>query len=260
MNKVEVLNDFNKINESKITNEELLDFVHKLGYNSIDEIKKEKSKLAKLEALFNELNLDNGEKAKKVEEDDVKSGSGEGSDTGSTSGDDTTSNTGSDKGGDTGSDKGGDTSSDKGGDTGSDKGGDTGSTSGDDTTSGTGSTSGDDTTSDTGSTSGDDTTTTNDDNINKDHKSKTVHIKSFAEFCGEIEEDEDDKTDSNTMNESAKITSDEEFEEYAMNILKKAHPDDFNEEEAKKTIEDILKDHNGDYGAAIGALNNGLSK
>ena len=38
MNKVEVLNDFNKINESKITNEELLDFVHKLGYNSIDEI------------------------------------------------------------------------------------------------------------------------------------------------------------------------------------------------------------------------------
>ena len=208
MNKVEVLNDFNKINESKITNEELLDFVHKLGYNSIDEIKKEKSKLAKLEALFNELNLDNGEKAKKVEEDDVKSGSGEGSDNGSTSGDDTTSNTGSDN----------------------------------------------------GSTSGDDTTTTNDDNTNKDHKSKTIHIKSFAEFCGEIEEDEDDKTDSNTMNESAKITSDEEFEEYAMNILKKAHPDDFDEEEAKKTIEDILKDHNGDYGAAIGALNNGLSK
>ncbi|WP_296864288.1 hypothetical protein [uncultured Methanobrevibacter sp.] len=224
MNKVEVLNDFNKINESKITNEELLDFVHKLGYNSIDEIKKEKSKLAKLEALFNELNLDNGEKAKKVEEDDVKSGSGEGSDTGSNKGGDTTSDTGSDNG----------------------------STSGDDTTSDTG--------SDNGSISGDDAVTTNDDNTNKDHKSKTIHIKSFAEFCGEIEEDEDDKTDSNTMNESAKITSDEEFKEYAMNILKKAHPDDFDEEEAKKTIEDILKDHNGDYGAAIGALNNGLSK
>ena len=252
MNKVEVLNDFNKINESKITNEELLDFVHKLGYNSIDEIKKEKSKLAKLEALFNELNLDNGEKAKKVEEDDVKSGSDEGSDNGSTSGDDTMSNSGSDKGGDNGSTSGDDTNSNIGSDKGSDNGSDNGSTSGDDTTSNTG--------SDNGSTSGDDTTTTNDDNTNKDHKSKTIHIKSFAEFCGEIEEDEDDKTDSNTMNESAKITSDEEFEEYAMNILKKAHPDDFDEEEAKKTIEDILKDHNGDYGAAIGALNNGLSK
>lgn len=227
MKKIEAFDSFNKVNESKLTNEELLDFVHKLGYNSIDDIKKEKSKLAKLEALFNELNMDNGEKAKKVDEDGVTSGSGAGSETGSSTGSaagtDTTSSTGSAAGTDT-------TSS---------TGSDTGSAAGTDTTSAAGT---------------DDTTT-----ANTETKPKSMHIKSFAEFCGEVEEEKEPKTNSDTMNES-EIKSDEQFKEYAMNILKKAHPDDFNEEEANKTIEDLLKDHNGDYGAAIGALNNGLSK
>ena len=239
MKKIEAFDSFNKVNESKLTNEELLDFVHKLGYNSIDDIKKEKSKLAKLEALFNELNMDNGEKAKKVDEDGVTSGSGAGSETGSSTGSaagtDTTSSTGSAAGTDT-------TSS---------TGSDTGSAAGTDTTSSTGSAAGTDTTSAAGT---DDTTT-----ANTETKPKSMHIKSFAEFCGEVEEEKEPKTNSDTMNES-EIKSDEQFKEYAMNILKKAHPDDFNEEEANKTIEDLLKDHNGDYGAAIGALNNGLSK
>lgn len=236
MKKIEAFDSFKKVNESKLTNEELLDFVHKLGYESIDDIKKEKSKLAKLEALFNELNMDNGEKAKKVDEDDLTSGSGTGSetgsDTGSATGTDTTSSTGSDTGSATGTD----TTSLTGSDTGSDTGTDTTSSTGDDTTAAVG-----------------DTTT------NTEAKPKSMHIKSFAEFCGEVEEDKEAKTNSDTMNES-EIKSDEQFKEYAMNILKKAHPDDFNEEEANKTIEDLLKDHNGDYGAAIGALNNGLSK
>lgn len=237
MKKIEAFDSFKKVNESKLTNEELLDFVHKLGYESIDDIKKEKSKLAKLEALFNELNMDNGEKAKKVEEDDLTSGSGAGSetgsDTGSAAGTDTTSSTGSDTGSATGTD----TTSSTGSDTGSAAGADTTSSTGDDTTAATAS----------------------DNTANTEAKPKSMHIKSFAEFCGEVEEDKEDKTNSNTMNES-EIKSDEQFKEYAMNILKKAHPDDFNEEEANKTIEDLLKDHNGDYGAAIGALNNGLSK
>lgn len=239
MKKIEAFDSFKKVNESKLTNEELLDFVHKLGYESIDDIKKEKSKLAKLEALFNELNMDNGEKAKKVDEDDLTSGSGAGSETGS----------------DTGSAAGADTTSSTGSDTGSATGTDTTSLTGSDTGSDTGSAAGADTTSSTG----DDATTAAGDTTNTEAKPKSMHIKSFAEFCGEVEEDKKAKTNSDTMNES-EIKSDEQFKEYAMNILKKAHPDDFNEEEANKTIEDLLKDHNGDYGAAIGALNNGLSK
>ena len=231
MKKIEAFDSFNKVNESKLTNEELLDFVHKLGYNSIEDIKKEKSKLAKLEALFNELNMDNGEKAKKVDEDGVTSGSGAGSETGSSAGSaagtDTTSSTGSD----------------------------TGSAAGTDTTSSTGSDTGSAAGTDTTSAAGTDDTAT----ANTETKPKSMHIKSFAEFCGEVEEEKEPKTNSDTMNES-EIKSDEQFKEYAMNILKKAHPDDFNEEEASKTIEDLLKDHNGDYGAAIGALNNGLTK
>ena len=231
MKKIEAFDSFKKVNESKITNEELLDFVHKLGYESLDDIKKEKSKLAKLEALFNELNMPDGKKAEHVEEENSGSGSGEGSTTGSDAG----STTGSDTGSTTGSDAGSAIGSDTGSATGSATGSDTGAAA----------------TTDTTSSDGLPGTT--------ETKPKSMHIKSFAEFCGEIEEDKEPKTNSDTMNES-EIKSDEQFREYAMNILKKAHPDDFDEETAEKTIEDILSDHNGDYGAAIGALNNGLSK
>ena len=226
MKKIEAFDSFKTVNESKITNEELMDFVHKLGYDSLDDIKKEKSKLAKLEALFNELNMPDGKKAQPVQEETSGSGSEEGSAAGS--------DTGSAAGSDTGSATGSDTGSATGSDTGSAAGSDTGAA-----------------TTDTTSSDGLPGTT--------EAKPKSMHIKSFAEFCGEIEEDKESKTNSDTMNES-EIKNDEQFKEYAMNILKKAHPDDFDEETAKKTIEDILSDHNGDYGAAIGALNNGLSK
>lgn len=240
MKKIEAFDSFKTVNESKITNEELMDFVRKLGYDSLDDIKKEKSKLAKLEALFNELNMPDGKKAQPVQEETSDTGSdassADGSDTGSATGD-STSSTGSDAGSATG-----DTTSSTGSDTGSDTDSDNGSADGSDTGAAT-----------TDTTSSDDLPATT------ENKPKSMHIKSFAEFCGEIEEDKESKINSDTMNES-EIKTDEQFKEYAMNILKKAHPDDFDEEIANKTIEDILNDHNGDYGAAIGALNHGLSK
>ena len=230
MKKIEAFDSFNKIDESKITNEELLDFVHKLGYESLDDIKKEKSKLAKLEALFNELNMSDGKKVQPVQEETSDTGSDTGSTNGSDAGTDATSSTGEDVTSSTGSDAG----STNGSDTGTDE---TSST-GDDTTS---------------------TDTTNDTTAATEVKPKSMHIKSFAEFCGEVEEDKETKTNSDAVNES-EIKSDEQFKEYAMNVLKKAHPDDFDEEIANKTIEDLLKKYNDDYGAAIGALNDGLSK
>ena len=226
MKKIEAFDSFNKIDESKITNEELLDFVHKLGYESLDDIKKEKSKLAKLEALFNELNMSDGKKVQPVQEETSDTGSDTGSTNGSDTCTDTTSSTGEDVTSSTGSD------------TGSDTGTDATSSTGDDTTS---------------------TDTTNDTTAATEVKPKSMHIKSFAEFCGEVEEDKETKTNSDAVNES-EIKSDEQFKEYAMNVLKKAHPDDFDEEIANKTIEDLLKKYNDDYGAAIGALNDGLSK
>lgn len=52
----------------------------------------------------------------------------------------------------------------------------------------------------------------------------------------------------------ADIKSDDDFKEYATNLLKKAHGDDFDEAKANETIEGILKDTDGDYGAAVGII------
>ena len=53
------------------------------------------------------------------------------------------------------------------------------------------------------------------------------------------------------------IESKEDFREYAMKILKKQHPDDFDEDIAKKVIDGLSKDaeKSGDWGSAIGRLN-----
>lgn len=56
------------------------------------------------------------------------------------------------------------------------------------------------------------------------------------------------------------IKSDSEFKEYAKTILKKAFKDDYDQAIADKTIKGILDKHGDDYGAAVGALENGLSK
>ena len=55
------------------------------------------------------------------------------------------------------------------------------------------------------------------------------------------------------MNES-EIKTDEEFEQYAMDRMKQKHPNDFDENTAKKVIEDLKKKYEGNYGAMVGAL------
>ena len=61
------------------------------------------------------------------------------------------------------------------------------------------------------------------------------------------------------MNE-AEIKTEDEFKEYAENLLKKAHGDDYDEAKAKETIDGILKKADGDFGAAVGMITSGLSE
>jgi hypothetical protein len=56
------------------------------------------------------------------------------------------------------------------------------------------------------------------------------------------------------------VKSEADFKEYAMAVLKKAHPDDFDKDKANDTINGILKKCDGDYGAAIGMLTSSLGE
>tara|TARA_R110002074_G_C12238909_1_gene639032 strand:- start:236 stop:715 length:480 start_codon:yes stop_codon:yes gene_type:complete len=66
--------------------------------------------------------------------------------------------------------------------------------------------------------------------------------------CETEESDEDEEVS------EAEITTDDQFQEYAMTILKKAHGDDFDEEKAQKAIDGLKSKFSGDYGAMVGAL------
>ena len=67
-----------------------------------------------------------------------------------------------------------------------------------------------------------------------------------------------------TSNESevneADVSSDEEFKEYAMTVLKKAFGDDFDEAKAGEVVDGILKKCGDDYGAAVGMLTSSLGE
>jgi hypothetical protein len=80
----------------------------------------------------------------------------------------------------------------------------------------------------------------------------------------EAEDAEGDTEDTEEVEEStvteAEVNSDEEFMEYAMTVLKKAHGDNFDEAKAKETAEGILSKVNGDYGAAVGILQSSLNE
>ena len=67
------------------------------------------------------------------------------------------------------------------------------------------------------------------------------------------------KMEESTVNE-AEVKSEAEFKEYAMALLKKAHPDDFDEAKANSTIEGILKKCDGDFGAAVGMITSSLGE
>ena len=54
------------------------------------------------------------------------------------------------------------------------------------------------------------------------------------------------------------ITSDAEFKEYATEVLKKAHGDDFDEAKATEVIDGLKGKYKGDYGAMVGALQSSM--
>lgn len=57
----------------------------------------------------------------------------------------------------------------------------------------------------------------------------------------------------------SEITTPEEFREYAHNVMKNAHGDNYSEEVTDKVVDDLLKDNPGaNYGELIGRLNSGF--
>jgi hypothetical protein len=56
----------------------------------------------------------------------------------------------------------------------------------------------------------------------------------------------------------AEIKSDEEFQEYAFTVLKKAFGDDFDEAKAQEVIDGLTSKYGEDYGAMVGALQSSL--
>jgi hypothetical protein len=62
-----------------------------------------------------------------------------------------------------------------------------------------------------------------------------------------------------TVNEK-EIKSDAEFEEYATEILKQAHGEDFDEAKAKEVIDGLKSKYSGDYGAMVGALQSSMGE
>jgi hypothetical protein len=72
------------------------------------------------------------------------------------------------------------------------------------------------------------------------------HVKLFEEFASSLNEKD--------------IKTPEEFTEYAIEVLKQAHGEDFDQAKADATIEGILKKCGDDFGACIGMLTSGLGK
>jgi hypothetical protein len=68
------------------------------------------------------------------------------------------------------------------------------------------------------------------------------------------------KTDKGENVNEAKINNAKEFEEYAMAILKSAHGEDFDEEIATKVVNDLKSKYGEDWGAMVGALQSGMGK
>ena len=87
---------------------------------------------------------------------------------------------------------------------------------------------------------------------------ETTETETVEESCGECGEAdcvcETEESDEDEEVSEAEITSDEQFQEYAMKVLKKAHGDDFEEEKAQKAIDGLKSKFSGDFGAMVGAL------
>lgn len=79
-------------------------------------------------------------------------------------------------------------------------------------------------------------------------------------FVNKGEWNKDDTPVLESQVNEAEIKSEAEFKEYAMALLKKAHPDDFDEAKANATIEGILKKCDGDFGACVGMITSALGE
>ena len=78
-----------------------------------------------------------------------------------------------------------------------------------------------------------------------------------AEDKAEAAEKDAEKAKENAGEE--KVTDEKSFRAYATEVLKKAHPKDFDEKIANKVIDDLAsKVKDGDWGAAVGRLTSGL--
>lgn len=94
------------------------------------------------------------------------------------------------------------------------------------------------------------------------HSAKRENKTSF-EFKGKVYEIKGKKAIAPKVNEGeineADIKDDESFKEYAKEILKKAHGDDYDEAKAEETISGLLAKKEGDdYGKLVGSLQNSL--
>ncbi len=98
--------------------------------------------------------------------------------------------------------------------------------------------------------------------IEKD-KDEIKDLKKDAEFDKKKEEEEEEELEEVAeakVVEADEIKNDAEFDAYADEVLKKAHPDDFDEKIAKKIKDGLKKKYKDDYGAAVGALTSGFGK
>ena len=96
--------------------------------------------------------------------------------------------------------------------------------------------------------------------------------KVFFEYLQNLKEAELTKADVKKMVKSEtkelekkagqdEVTDEKSFREYALSVLKKAHPKDFDQDIADKVIDGLVsKVEDGDWGAAIGRLTSGLGK
>lgn len=95
------------------------------------------------------------------------------------------------------------------------------------------------------------------------HSAKRENKTSF-EFKGKVYEIKAKKAITPKVNEGnineADIKDDEGFKEYAKELLKKAHGDDYDDAKAEDTIKGLLgKKEGDDYGKLVGILQNSLS-
>ena len=75
----------------------------------------------------------------------------------------------------------------------------------------------------------------------------------------EKEDEEEEMTEAKAVTE-AEVSSDEEFMEYAKQVLKAAHGDNYDEAKAVEAAQGILDKAKGDYGVAVGMLTSGLGE